>query len=188
MALVFEAIGGVLLALPDTLAPDQRSGIENSLLLAWLAAAKAGPGQPGTLTDTLGKIGWTLSALSSKQQSLALSQSGAAALDAAFAGAADALASRLAAAAPDPVIAAWWGQAGAGRWLALAGDGEQAALTLCRFDITLPDERVLIFAADPPVQVTIAASTGTLNPAVFAQVETTVAAKVQPYLADIVRG
>jgi hypothetical protein len=188
MALVFEAIGGVLLALPDAAGPDQRSTIENTLLLAWLAAAKAGPAQPSTLTDTLGKIGWTISSLSNTRQTLALPQSGAAALDAVFAGAATAISNRLAASQPDPVIAAWWGQDAAGRWLAVANPGEETSLTLCHFDVAISDDRVLIFGGTPEVVVTIGTTTGVLNPAVFAQVETAVADKVKPYLADIVRG
>ncbi len=188
MALLFEAIGGVLLALPDAMALDQRSVTENSLLLAWLAAAKAGLAQPGILPDTLGKIGWTVSALSSTRQTLALSHSGAAALGAVFAGAAGAIASRLAARQPDPVVAAWWGQPGAGRWLALADQGEQTTLILCRFDVTIPDDRALTFAGDPQVDVAIGTTTGTFNPSIYAQVEAAVADKVKPYLADIVRG
>ena len=187
MALELEAVGGVLLALPDTITADESSFVEMTLLLAWLAAAKAGPAQPAALTDTLGKIGWTISAMSSTQQTLALSHSGAAVLGSIYAGAADAIASRLASSQPDPVITAWSAQAGAGHWFALANQGEQTSLILCRFELTIPDDRLLVFAGDPKVELFITKSTGTFNPEIYAQVKAAVATKVNPYLADIVR-
>lgn len=186
MSIDFEAVGGVLLAVPAGIAQDRLTSVENSLLLAWLAAVKAG--SAAKLEDTLAKIGWVLSDNSDQDQTLPLTGAGAAILRTAAAGGiAETLAARLTADQADPVIAAWWQRADAAKFFAFADIPSDATIRLTSFVVTMPSDRLLIFAAAPAVRLVGHAMTGVLNADVYGSVSQTIAEKVAPYRDQIVK-
>lgn len=187
MSYDFEAIGGVLLGIPENSTPSLRAAVENSLLLAWLAVRKNPEVVPET---TLGKIGWVVSAGTSRDQDMALAEAGAAIVgEAPDAPLRAALSARLAADdGADPVLSAWWANGTAGPFLALAGITQDGGLWLNRFTVALPEQRVVVFGRFPSVRVVQSSIGGTLNTGAFDAVAAAVAEKVAPYRDQITRG
>lgn len=183
MSIGVEAVGGVLLAVPEDLARDRLTAVEDGVLLAWLAAAK--PGGP-RIAATLGKIGWVLSEAAGQDETLALPDVGAAILGAAMPSAPAGLPERLAAENPDPVIEAWWARTEAAGFFAFAQIATDGTLSLASFTVALPSRRLLLFGPPPLVGVDRAVMTGTLNSAVFDPVAGAVAAKIAPFRDQIV--
>lgn len=187
MSYDFEAIGGVLLGIPENTAPGLRAAVENSLLLAWLAVRKNPEVVPET---TLGKIGWVVSAGTSRDQDIALAEAGVAIIgEAPDVSLRAALSARLAADdVADPVLAAWWTNGTAGPCRALAGITRDGGLWLNRFTMAVPDQRVLVFGRAPSVRVAQTSISGTLNTGAFDAVAAAVAEKIAPYRDQITRG
>lgn len=190
-----EAVEGVLVALSDGTPPDRATAIENSLILAWRAAVKAG--EYGTFFSVLGKIGWTESSARMDLKSAPVSGFGTAIMDAISS------ANGFLDPVPDfePVLTAakgtahevakaWW-QAGNetanGHAVCWTADGPDTVLRCYVLLTSMPDPWRVIF--DPNADATLQwwARDFTLNSTVFESVKDDIAQKVAPYRKDIKR-
>lgn len=186
MSYDFEAIGGVLLAIPADSTLDLRTAVEDSLLLAWLVARKNPVMVP---EETLGKIGWVVSAGTSRDQDTPLAEAGAAIIGQATDTSLRAgLSTRLAAGdRADPVLSAWWNNGTAGPFFALAGMTGEGGIWLNRFTMVLPEQREVVFGRSPSARIALHAISATLNTGAFDAVAKAVAEKIAPHRDQIIR-
>jgi len=187
MSYDFEAIGGVLLGIPEDCMDSLRATVEDSLLLAWLAARKNPAMVP---QETLGKIGWVVSTGASQERETPLGEAGMAIIGGASdASLRSALSARLAATdRVDPVLSSWWENGSTGPFFALAGITGDGSIWLSRFTIELPEQRMVVFGHSPSARIVQSAISATLNTGAFNAAAKVVADKVAPHRDQIIRG
>lgn len=187
MSYDFEAIGGVLLGIPEECTASLRATVEDSLLLAWLAARKNPVMVP---QETLGKIGWVVSTGASQDRDTPLVEAGRAIIGAASdASLRSALSARLAATdRVDPVLSSWWENGSVGPFFALAAITGNGGIWLNRFTIELPEHRMVVFGHSPSTRIVQSSISASLNTGAFDAVAKAVADKVAPHRDQIIRG
>ena len=189
MSTTFEAIEGVLLALPAGLPPDTVTACEDSLLLSWLAANKAD--DPAKISQILGQIGWLVSQSGTSQSKVAVSKVGATIMATAAQGVTDppdfGTVLNAAAGTPHDLAAGWWAKGSLGHFLATAAGGDQTRIYLTNATVKMPDPWRVLFDPAAEAEVSITQLEVTLNPQVFDGVKADIEAKVAPYRKDILK-
>lgn len=198
MTYTVEAVGGVLLAIAPETPPEAVTSVEDSLLLAWLAARKQagqGPVQPPDFNSVLGNIGWTIGNSSTKTAGCPIQDlpSRLIPLGVTDADAAAALlrTAQSSGGSSGKVCQAWWSdyaeKPDAVAFVAVLTAGAEISITLSGLGATLPPRRTALFGPVSEVPTSASSTSYVLDQQVFSGVKDQIAEKLQPYLDQIVR-
>lgn len=191
MTYIVETVGGILLAIANDVEQETVVKAENSLLLAWLAAAKKagdGPVLSTEITKVLGNIGWDVATADSQNIKSALQDVPKNFMTLGVSEPAACQSLENTARTEGKVSTAWWGASSVGvEFVAVLSDKPETSLFLAGINAVTPDRRELLVGPLSDVSITASRNKLTLNTQVYDGVAAQIAEKIAPFRDKIVR-